>query len=52
MVPDGDGMVVPNNSKNLTSSEGATQVSVVIFLCASRYSTCFDLSFAANFQIM
>jgi hypothetical protein len=30
---DGGGRLAPNNSQDLTSSEGVTQVSVVIFLC-------------------
>jgi hypothetical protein len=52
MLPDCDGRVVPNNSQDLTSSEGVTQVGVVIFLCVSRYSTCFVLRFPSNFQNM
>jgi hypothetical protein len=52
MLPDGDGRLVSNNSQDLTTSEGVTQVSAVIFLCVSRYSTCFVLRFPSNFRIM
>jgi hypothetical protein len=36
MLPDGDGRVVPNNSQDLTSSEGVTYTSQ-----CSYFSVCF-----------
>jgi hypothetical protein len=50
-LPYGEGRGVPHNSQDLISSEGVTQVSVVIFLCVSGYNTFFFCVFPQIFKL-
>jgi hypothetical protein len=45
MLPDGDGKVVPNNSQDLTSSEGVTCRSQ-----CSYFSVCFSIQYCFAFS--